>query len=216
MDHRRQLDILDPRLFQYPITLIGCGGIGSPTAILLAKVGCPNLTIIDPDEVEAHNLPNQFFPLSAAGKPKVFALRDAIGEFSDCCKVTAVPEAFASHHSLSGIVISGVDTMKTRNEIWSKVRWNTAVPLFLDGRLGGEVLQVYTIKPCQLEDTELYENNLFPDEEAAELPCTARAVMYVGFAIAAVIVAQLKKWLKGESYHRIVSFDFPTMTLLLQ
>jgi predicted ThiF/HesA family dinucleotide-utilizing enzyme len=215
MDYRRQLGILDPSSILFPVTLIGCGGIGSPTALMLAKMGCQKLSIIDFDTVENHNLPSQLFPLSDVGIKKVEACKRMVNQFSDC-SVTAVPQRFGGNGELSGIVISGVDTMSARMEIWKRVKFNPEVPLYIDGRIGREIIQVYSIQPSQIEDVELYEKSLFPDEEAAELPCTERAIMYTGFGIAAMIGSQFKKWVRNEERYRRISFDFKTMSIVLQ
>ncbi|MBU1179921.1 ThiF family adenylyltransferase [Patescibacteria group bacterium] len=215
MDFRRQLDILDPNVILYPVVLIGCGGIGSPTALTLAKMGCPDLTFVDPDIVEEHNLPNQLFRLKDVDRPKAESCKDAVSEFSNC-SARAVSEKFDGSQELSGIVISGVDSMASRQLVWDKVRWNLNVPLYIDGRIGGEVIQVYAIRPNQIEDIEFYENNLFPDDEVEVLPCTERAIMYVGFTIAGLIGAQFKKWLKEEQLFRKITFYLKTMRIVPQ
>lgn len=218
MDHLRQLGILNPREIIYPVTLIGCGGIGTPTALALAKMGCPDITLMDPDIVEGHNLPSQLFRLQDAGKLKAHACRDMIMEFTDSCSVKAMETAFDGSQELSGIVISAVDTMEARSKIWSKVKFNLEIPLYIDGRIGGEIIEVFTIQPSQIEDIEFYEKWLFSDEETAELPCTERAIIYVGFIIGGIIASRLKTWLKGKGgfYRRRVNFDLKTMTTIIQ
>lgn len=217
MNFLRQLDILDPNMVAFPVALIGCGGIGSPTALALAKMGIGRITLIDPDSVEEHNLPNQLFRLFDTGQKKVFAAKDMLADFSPS-DVTAVPDRFEGQTPLSGIVISGVDSMKSRQMIWDSVKWNLDVPLYIDGRIGGEIIQILTVRPSQIEDIEFYEDpdNLFPDSEAAELPCTRRGIIYTGFASAALICSQLKKWIKSEKYPRKISFDLKTLTTALQ
>lgn len=221
MDYTRQLDMLDPKLFRFPITLIGCGGIGSPTALVLAKVGCPCLTIMDPDIVEGHNLPNQLFRLGDVGDSsrsplsKVTAAKEILAEFSPCDVIPAI-EAFDGSQKLSGIVISGVDTMAARSVIWKSVKFNINVPLYIDGRIGGETIEVFAVHPSQIEEVEFYEKWLFPNEKAAELPCTRRSIMYTGFFIASLIVAQLAKWLRDERISRRINFDLKTMTMVIQ
>lgn len=214
-DYLRQLDILNPNMITFPVTLVGCGGIGSPAALLLAKMGCSQITLIDDDTVEDHNLPNQVYPLTAVGKTKVQACKTMIKSFADC-QVKVIPQKFSGQFKLSGVVISGLDSMKARKAVWEAVKFNVDVPLYIDGRIGGEVLQVFTVLPSQIEDIEFYEPALFSDEEAQELPCTARAIMYTGFVIAGIIASQLKKWLKQESYFRKICFDLKTTTQILQ
>jgi len=215
MSFLRQLDILNPAMIVYPITIIGVGGIGGPVAWILAKMGCREITLYDPDLVEEHNLPNQFFRLGDKGRLKVEAVRENILQFAET-KITAIPEFFQGQMDLEGIVISGVDSMKSRQDIWAKVRYNLNVPLYLDGRMGGEIVQVFTVRPCQIEDIETYEKNLFSDEEASNLPCTAQSIIYSVMVLGGLIASQLKKWLKGESYRTKITFDLKTMTLLLE
>ena len=216
MDFLRQSDMIAPSVAQlFPVTLIGCGCIGSPTALLLAKMGIGRLTLMDGDTVEAHNLPNQLFRLSDRGRPKALALADIIRDFSDA-SVAAVPSFFDGTQKLEGIVVSGVDSMKARSMICDSILMNLDVPLYIDGRTGGEIVETHTVRPCQVEDIEFYEHWLFPDEEGVELPCTARAILYTGFVISATIASQIKKWLNGEGHYRRIATDLKTMMPVLQ
>lgn len=210
MNYLRQLGILDPKNIIFPVTIIGCGGIGSPTALLLAKIGWKKLILVDPDTVEEHNLPNQMYPFSAVGQKKVDACSDLVHQFSNCL-VTVLPEKFEDCEP--GIIVSGVDSMKSRMEIWEKIKFNINVPLYLDARIGAELVQLFTVQPSSIEDVEMYEKSLFPDEKSQVLPCTARAIMYTGFTIAGIIGSQLKKWLNDEKYPRRLSFDLHTLIL---
>lgn len=207
MDYLRQLDILDPRLILYPVTVIGCGGIGSIAALELACMGCPKLLLIDDDTVENHNRPSQLSLKLDINKPKVEAVKNVVNLFTDTV-VDILKERFDGTQSLNGVVISGVDSMESRQRIWEKAKWNLEIPLYIDARTGGETIQVFTIRPCKIEDIEIYEGNLFGDEEAEELPCTSRAIMYTGFGIASIIGSQFKKWLKDESYARRMTHFF--------
>lgn len=215
MNHLRQLGILDPRLMRYPVTMIGCGGIGSPTALALAKAGFPKISLFDPDVVDNHNIPDQLFQMSDVGKYKVHALAYILSQFSDC-ETTTHAKKFDSQESVSGIVISGVDSMHERCAIWEKLRYNIQTPLYIEGRIGGEILEIFTVQPSQIEDIEFYQKFLFPDNEAAELPCTARNIIYTGFVISGLIVSQLARWLRSDSYFRRVNFDLKTMTTVFQ
>lgn len=215
MSFRRQRGILDPGEILYTINIIGLGGIGRHTAETLAEMGCKKLILIDPDRVEAHNLPNQAYREKDLGKLKVEAAKEIIQQFAPWCEVIAIPGKFEDQKQLEGIVISAVDSIETRKEIWKLIRYNTATPLFIDGRLGGEIMQVFTVRPCQLNDIEAYEKTLFPEEQAAQLPCTARSIIYVGKIVGGLIALQLKRWLKKQSYNLEITFDLVTMTLLL-
>jgi hypothetical protein len=208
----RQLDILDPSLIVYPMTVIGVGGIGGPLAWILAKMGCKDITLYDPDTVEQHNLPNQFFQLKDVERTKVEAVKDNIFLFAEC-DITAVPEKFQDQ-PLSGIVISGVDSMASRQTIWREVRYNMEVPLYIDGRMGGEILQLYIVRPSMLEDVERYEESLFSDEESSDLPCTAQSIIYSVVVLGGLIASQVKKWIRKEKHNHEITFDLSTMTFI--
>ena len=71
---QRQLDLANPAQLKVPITILGAGAVGSFTTLTLAKLGCSSLTVYDPDTVEVHNLPNQYFSVPSA------SLRDVNSE----------------------------------------------------------------------------------------------------------------------------------------
>lgn len=214
MNFLRQLDILNPDMIVYPITIIGVGGIGSPAAWILAKMGCKDITLYDPDIVEEHNLPNQLYRLGDVNKSKVEAVRENILQFAKT-EITAIPEPFEGQ-ALEGIVISGVDSMQARQDIWRNIRYNLSVPLYLDGRMGGEIVQVFTMRPSQLEDIEVYEKSLFSDKEASNLPCSAQTIIYSVMVLGGLIASQIKKWIKKEEYSPKITFDLKTMTLSVE
>lgn len=213
-DYWRQLDLVTPQDLNLPITIAGAGGIGSPTALALAKMGCSRLTVYDPDIVEAHNLPNQFYRLEDAARPKVEALREVIRAFTGL-EIVAIPEA-VSEQRLQGLVISGVDSMAARRAIWNgAIRYRSHVELYIDARMGAEVCRIYSIRPADPDDVRAYELSLYDDAQATEDPCTAQAIIYNVFAIAGLIANQVKKYAKGERFDREIIFDLKTMTLLV-
>ena len=77
MAYVRQQDIVDQnKLGKLSVALIGCGAIGSYTALTLTKMGIKKFSFWDPDSVELHNLANQFFVRDSIGKAKVEAVKD--------------------------------------------------------------------------------------------------------------------------------------------
>jgi len=216
MDFHRQLDILSPRLLDNArVIMVGCGGIGSPTVLALVKMGVRDLTVFDPDTVENHNLPNQLFGPSDLGKSKVSAMADLCRLLAGV-EIKTFQESFPGAHKPQGIIISGVDSMEARQPIWKALRLKPNVELYIDGRMGGEVARIYTVRPYDPDDIAFYEDNLYSEDEADHLPCTARAIIYNVFAIAALIANQLKKHIKGESYQREVVFDLRNMIFMGQ
>ncbi|HEX6513731.1 MAG TPA: ThiF family adenylyltransferase [Chloroflexota bacterium] len=212
-DYWRQLDLVSSEQLDFPITLIGAGGIGSPLALALAKMGCPRLALYDPDTVEAHNLPNQIYRLNDVGRPKVAALADLLREFAPL--ELDVRQERVSEQALRGVVISAVDSMASRQDIWHGcVRYKPAVPLYVDARMGAEVCRVFTVNPADPDDVTAYEATLHGDGDAAEDPCTAQAIIYNTFAVAALVANQVKRHACDEALERDVILDFATLTLL--
>lgn len=214
-DYWRQLDICGPaHMRNLHVTVIGCGGIGSPTALALAKMGVPALTLFDADKVETHNLPNQMFKLSQVGLHKTQALKDNILEYVDC-SIQAVPENYNGQQLTPGIVISGVDSMVARKDILQKLRFNPVACLYIEARMGGEVCRIYTLNPCLPSQLRWYEGNmLYTDEEAAPEPCTEKAIIYNTFFIAALIANQVKKFVRGEQLTEELTADMVSLQIM--
>lgn len=215
MDFWRQLNVVSPSdLADLRVTMIGVGGIGSPTILALAKMGVENITVFDPDTVEPHNLPNQMYRFSDLGQTKVEGISSICRDFAGV-ELKKVAERF-NDHPLSGIVISGVDTMSARKEIWGKIRWNPSVLLYIEARMGAEVARIHSVHSCDPSEVRWYETTLYSDEQASEAPCTARAVIYNVFMIAALVANQVKKFAKGEDIFKEIIFDLATLILLTQ
>lgn len=210
----RQADWFDPADHPHAqATLLGVGGIGSPTAWALAKLGIGKLTLIDPDNVERQNVPNQMYGPSDVGDPKVHSMH---GYLSD--HPTEV-EAYVSRITdegwegepvpdLRGIVIAGPDNMQARSDLWHQaVKMNLHVPLLLDARMGGQNILLYAVNPLDPDDIAYYESKLYSDEEARDAPCTAAAVIDVGFLIASLITRAVRKHYAGEPVERMMYVD---------
>jgi hypothetical protein len=196
------------------LNVIGAGAVGAAACVALTKMGCSNLTVWDFDSVSEVNIANQFYPLDAVGKLKVEALAQVVEQFAGV-KIQTVPRAFTGEERLAGVVIAAVDTMEEgRATIWRAVRFQPAVSLLLDTRLGGEVGMVYSIRPCDLDDVRFYESTLHSDEEAFAAPCTARGVIYNTLFIAGLVANQIKKFALGEPLSREIIFDLKNLSLL--
>lgn len=214
----RQQDILNRDHWgETHINLIGVGGIGSPTALTLAKMGLPSLTLWDPDMVELHNLPNQMFRPSDLGTSKVIASRRLLGEFART-KVEVVPERYTKDSpALAGITISAVDSMAARKEIWEAVSGNPKVPLYIEARMGAQALRIYSLqKPLDTKQTAWYEETLYTDEKALKAPCTAQAIMYTVMVAAGFISNQVKRFVRGETLMKEVVIDLTMPYILVE
>lgn len=214
MDFTRQTDIINPDDIDQPVTVVGVGGIGSPTVLAIAKMGVKNLTVYDDDFVEPHNLPNQLYRDKDIGHPKVEALKEIVREFT-AEEIEAIPEKF-NGQEISGVVVSGVDSMKARKKIWKGIKYNPAVPVYIEARMGGEFCRIYTVNPCTPDEIDAYEATLYDDDSAQEAPCTARAIIYNVFLISSFLANQVKKFVKGEELKFEIMFDIKSWTMMVK
>lgn len=205
IDYSHQTGIFNPQRWGYAIHVIGLGGIGSALIHPLTKLGAYEVHGWDPDqEVEPHNIPAQcIFRPSDVGRPKVAAVRDFLTrqEITETCRFIGHDEAVNESTPLTGVVISGVDSMKSRREIWEAVKWNSDVPLYIDGRIGGQEIHLLAFNPCDPNDIEWYEREyLFDDDAAAELPCAERTVIHPPVLLAGLIIAQITAFANGRTF----------------
>ena len=192
--YHRQLSIFNPEDCQLPVVILGAGMIGSTSALLLSKLGIEDITVYDGDMIEEHNFPNQMYPKTALGKNKAAALSEIIKEWT-YTKMVPIEE-YWDNNCLEGIVISAVDSLKTRQKIWEKCKYSMQVDLFIDGRIGGQQVSVYTIDPKDYDDAKFYESTLV--KKAADLPCTERGVIDVSFFCASIITRQAREYLVNK------------------
>ena len=210
----RQQDVLDVnKLNRLGITLIGLGSIGSITGLYLGKMGVVGLDCYDVDFVEAHNWSNQMYSDDDIGSLKANAfikLMEAYGGHT--------PNATAARYvdqPLTEVVISAVDSMESRRVIWKSIREKPEVKLYLDARMGLQVMQVLCVRPQIREDRVAYSQSIIPDNQAHQDPCTARTICYCPLACASIICSHIKRYICGEPIPRRVILDLATHTLLV-
>ena len=208
IDFTRQRDWFDATTMEAKLTIIGCGGVGSMFSILAGKLGVSKLIVYDHDLVEAHNLPNQFFELDRLGFSKVDSIKSAVEAFT----ISEVEPRFTrveSSTNLSGLVVSGVDSMSARKEIAEAIhRSRMRVPHYWDARIGGEKIVIYSVNPRDPKQWELYKKSLYSDESAQEDPCTRRSVIDVMGHVSSYLLTGVREYLAGKEpvgflYHNI-------------
>ena len=208
----RQLDLCPPDKLTFPITVIGAGAIGSATVVTLAKMGCSNITVYDADDLTDYNIPNQVCLVDRVGQPKVDALAELV-EMLSGVKIKPVPRHYRGER-LQGVAITATDSMAARQMVWRALKLKRAVTLFIDARMGAEILRLYTLRPTDLDACEFYEANLYGSEDAEQLPCSARSIIYCPAVAGALIAAQVKAFAVGERVHREVLMDIPGMRMI--
>ena len=171
----------------------GSGGIGSWLTVLLARAGFLPV-IYDFDTIEEHNMGGQLFPKRLIGKTKVEALVEIVKDFTDT-EITANNEMYTKESMSHHYVFSAFDNMKARKdmfEAWKayveewKSDGGSDTPVFIDGRLTMEQLQIFCVTPDKISE---YEAHLFDDSEVPDAPCTLKQTSHSAAMIASHMVA---------------------------
>lgn len=206
----RQLDIIPVERLSMPVTIIGCGAIGSFAALSLAKMGMTNMAFWDHDTISIENMSNQFYRMRDLNKNKALALTDLIEDFTGLANWPVggrfVPED--NTKSLQGIVVVAVDDMAVRKRVFERVcAEGMDVQYIIDPRMSAEFYTQYCIRPGSLEDCAMYQKTLYSNEEAVAEACTAKSTVYTAGLAAGLITKTVKNILAGDKYPRNIQWD---------
>lgn len=211
--YERQIDVFNPDNpeHQKQIIMVGAGTIGSWLGLALCKLGVKNLRVIDNDSVELHNVPNQVYPQSHISKSKISALASITGALTS--------SKFIGHYNKFGetissiplvgdvILVSAVDNMATRKEMFEYAKTTPQVKFFIDGRMAGQVFITFTVDMFNSEQVSEYEKSLYSDDSshiknedvrrASDVPCTAKSIVDVSMMIAGKMCGAVRKCCTG-------------------
>lgn len=200
------------RLAALPITVIGAGAIGSTTCFWLGKMGITKLRVFDGDIVKTHNWSSQFYRNSDFGRLKAEVLVEVMEAYG-AVTPTVITERYTDQ-PLTEVVISAVDSMRSRKAIWRQLRNHSEVQHYIDARMGLETLVVHTVRPQLREERMIYARTLYNDNEALDEPCTARTICYTPLMAAAVVCNLVKRYVNGEAVPGSIVIDLTTHTML--
>lgn len=186
----------------------GAGGIGSWLAFFLTRAGFKP-TIFDFDVIEEHNVGGQLFRNSDVGMPKVSALYNIIKEFCGS-EINTFNQRIDENSPTHYFMFSAFDNMQARKdlfEVWKKSIPNCPVtPIFIDGRLTMEQLQIFCVTPDKIEEYE--QNHLFDDSEVEDAPCTMKQTSHSAAMIASHMVGSFTNHITNI-YEREIIRDVP-------
>jgi molybdopterin/thiamine biosynthesis adenylyltransferase len=213
VNHMRHSGLFAP--CEYPIVLIGAGGIGSSTAIMLSKMSDGEIQVYDDDNVEGINIATQFYRMEDIGQNKANAISAIANQFSDTTLFNPIPKRYPfSRQKTAWMVISGVDSIESRKAIWQALQLAMDWKWYLDARMGAEKFELYCIAR---EDTQWYSSLLSRqhDELIPDEPCTAKATFYTAAFAAGHIGKTIRKILACEKPPVWLSHDIYTDRILL-
>ncbi len=200
------------RLLASKVLVIGMGGLGCAAAPYLAASGIGQLTLVDHDVVDNHNLPRQtLFTAADIGNPKVTAAQAYLQQRSPDCNITAVQakatdtnlEAWVQSHD---VVVDCCDNLATRNLINQTCRRHIT-PHVMGAAIRYEgQLSVFTHQdegPCYACLSQLFGEQQLSCMEAGIL---APIVGVVG-ALQAVETLKLLAGVGAPISHKVMLYD---------
>lgn len=168
----------------------GAGGIGSWLTVLMSRAGFLPI-VFDFDILEEHNMGGQLYGQPHIGKLKVEALKEIVSEFC-ATEIEVSIEKYTEETESHIFVMCAYDNMKAREDTfnnWKKefaepwLKWVTdgkpedvledeREPIFIDGRLTMEQVQIFSVRPSNMDRYE--KEHLFPDSDVEDAPCTLK------------------------------------------
>lgn len=192
---------------QRDITLVGLGGIGSWTSLLLARLKPGHLNMYDPDSVEAVNMAGQLYALTDCGCAKASSIMSLIRRYSDYYGTSIYCQRYSGGaRGATKIMICGLDNMDSRKEVfysWHNMLNNLPEELrkeclFIDGRLAAEEFQIFCMTGEDIYLMAKYVKDwLFDDKDAEEVLCSYKQTSFCANMIASVIVNLLVNFISN-------------------
>lgn len=199
MDIIRHQSVFDPDKFSHlSFLVIGAGAVGSSIALGLAKLGLTNITVMDDDKVEAHNLPNQYvYGPNSVDNDKVWELYYAID------RATGTEIGFENKRYERGklnydVVFMCVDTMAARKLITNVgFYFNPKTQWAFDTRIDAYQGMSYAFEPQDLHQLAQYKETLYDDVEVSEERGTCGNILSIGAT--AQIASQTTLWMMMQA-----------------
>ncbi len=122
------------RLALLHVAVVGTGGVGSATAIMLARAGVGKMTIVDFDEVAPSNVNRQMIAFqSTIGRKKVEVLREILLDINQEISVTAIDERLTKENverltAGADIVVDAIDSVLDKVELICHC-WQNNIPI---------------------------------------------------------------------------------------
>jgi len=197
VDRSRHEELLPVKVAaEKKVMIVGCGAIGSWTAILMGKMGFEKFMLIDPDQVEPVNVSVQAFGVSSLGMKKVDAVkRQLVREFElDPEAVETADALFDGKHAKDvDVCIASMDNLLGRQTVWKAMK--DRCKLFVDPRMGGQWFELYAIDPKIESHLREYEKVINPsDLTFSPDPCAARAVAYTAAVAGSLVANAIRQW----------------------
>lgn len=210
----RQRDLINmKRLKRLSCTVVGCGSIGSFTAITLSKMGIGKLVLFDNDVVNCHNISNQFYEMSVLGVNKAEETKRLCRKFSsfinpDEQAIIVKPINFNGHKVKTNVVLASTDNMESRLKVFESALKSKECKLYIDVRMLGDNLKVFTVDLTDKERAKRFREDFLTDIKNQLAPCTATTIIYNVLMCSSLICNLIKKHVNKEPLPFHIAYGF--------
>lgn len=203
MRNKNQSGLLNQTI-QPSILILGCWWVWSNAALCLAKMWFEDITLIDKDEVEDHNVASQCYKTTDIGSMKVSALKDILLEFSWVeAKIYNEwrDEELADNIWMYDIVVLAIDNMDIRKRV---VDYYIQDPFckIIESRMWWTE---YIIQVVDNYDVWLW--SWFPQSEADAENCTEKSICFNTFLIGGKIWELVWKIVTKKEYNNYNAYS---------
>ena len=210
MDHGRHLGIFVVPPF-FSVALIGAGGIGAAAGLALAKMGVRWIEIWDDDTVDGVNIATQLHQVSDIGRIKGEALMNTMQMFSDEVDGKVHPERVTDLMNFNdlNLVVSAVDSISARKDIWQAVLNSEGCNWYLDTRMAAEQYQHFLVDLQNQRAVDAYSALLdqLSDENVVDAVCTEKSTIFCAFMSAGHVGKVMRDIVSNRaSSHRLIHY----------
>lgn len=164
-------------------------------------MGFSDLTVIDFDTIELHNITSQCYKASQIGMAKVDALAQVCKEFSE---IDIKPINSADLYRPTPIIISCVDNMDLRLQLIDMCQSDQIV---IEWRMSWVAFEIRTFETTAMNKKIYKEEQWFPQSEVEAPPCTEKSVAFNTFHISSIIWQLVRSIVTWYEYNWFISWD---------
>jgi hypothetical protein len=158
-----------------PALVIGAGAIGSKVVIELVKLGCTNITIVDYDIVENHNISNQYFAQSDIGIAKAEAIKqEALRHNTSANIIAKICEFDYEDRYPYKYVFICVDDMDVRRELMKKYSRSKTTKFIVEARMSYDMFFIYTVTNIDIYKKWLNVSKYSNEDTSEESACGSK------------------------------------------
>jgi hypothetical protein len=190
-----------PWMHPCDVCVVGLGAVGQGVALSLLANGY-EVHAFDYQKVNDSNVIPQQYKLSQVGTDKVFAFLQNARDF-----IGAEPHIYNELYNgfESEVIVSAVDNMVARKQIFETFKASKECQLFIDARMLPNQFQVFCVTKDKIDD---YESHLFNDDDIPSINCSFKSSRHNNQLIHGYITWMVCNYVTNRELGQVV-YDVP-------